>query len=84
MSFRTMHLRSVVTPDGAVILDMDQNVITTLNTTGGYVWQRLQQGKPIDEIVCDLSHETGVDPARVALDVQAFLDQLTSKRLLHN
>jgi hypothetical protein len=54
----------------------------TLNSTGGYVWERLRQGKLVDEIVRELASETGADHAMVDRDVQAFLDELKSKHLL--
>ena len=76
------HLRSIIDHDGAVILDIEHDAMLTLNSTGGYVWEKLKQGKLIDEIVCELASETGVDPATVELDVHAFLDELKSKHLL--
>ena|SRR6266436_634367 len=76
------HLRSVVDHDGAVILDIPHDTMLTLNSTGGYIWQKLEQGKLIDEIVSELSRDTGVDLAVVDRDVHAFLEQLKSKHLL--
>jgi hypothetical protein len=46
------------------------------------VWERLRQGKLVDEIVRELARETDADPATVDRDVQAFLDELKSKHLL--
>lgn len=77
------HLRSVVDQDGAVILDVEHDTMLTLNSTGGYIWQRLQQGKLIDEIIRELSHDSGVDLAVVDRDVHNFLEQLKSKHLLN-
>jgi hypothetical protein len=76
------HLRSIIDHDGAVILDFEHDAMLTLNSTGGYVWEKLRQGKLIDEIVCELANETGTDPATVDRDVHAFLDELKSKHLL--
>ncbi len=76
------HLRSIVDHDGAVILDIDRDAMLTLNATGGYVWEKLRQGKLVDEIVRDLASETGADPAAVDSDVHAFLDQLKSRHLV--
>ena len=44
-------LRSIIDHDGAVILDIDHDAMLTLNSTGGYVWEKLKQGKLIDEII---------------------------------
>ena len=49
------HIRAVVSPDGAVILDIEHDTITTLNTTGGYIWTELQAGKTISETIHDLA-----------------------------
>jgi hypothetical protein len=75
------HLRSIVDHDGGVILDIPQNTISTLNSTGAYVWERLERGMAIDAIVSELALETGTDPAIVHRDVEIFLDDLKSKHL---
>jgi len=82
MTTSSAHLRSVVDRDGAVILDMERNAISTLNGTGAYVWEGLQQGKSSDEIVKDLARETGVGVGVVDRDVHAFLEELKQKYLL--
>lgn len=76
------HLRSIIDHDGAVILDIEHDAMLTLNSTGGYVWEKLKQGKLIDEIISELAKETNTDPTTVDRDVQAFLDELKSKHLL--
>jgi hypothetical protein len=76
------HLRSVVDQDGAVILDIEHDVMLTLNSTGGYVWERLQRGKLIEEIIDDLSRDTGIEVAVVERDVRDFLENLKSRHVL--
>ncbi len=76
------HLRTIVDQDGAVILDIRNDTMLTLNPTGGYVWNKLQQGRTVEEIISDLARDTGVDPLLVEQDVRNFLDQLRSKHLL--
>jgi hypothetical protein len=75
-------LRSLVTPEGAMILDIAADEMTTLNATGGYVWARLREGKTVEQIVADLARETGQDPTVVIGDVQEFLEQLTERHLV--
>ena len=82
MSIVTPNLRSVVDHDGAVILDIPRDAMTTLNSTGAYVWQRLERGLSIDAIITDLARETGVDQVIVAADVMQFMEQLKSKHLV--
>jgi hypothetical protein len=82
MAYPATRLRSVVDPDGTLILDIEHDTIVTLNSTGGFVWDRLQQGKLVDDIVCELAAETGADVAAVDRDVRSFMEQLMSKHLL--
>jgi hypothetical protein len=76
------HVWSIVEHDGAVILDMERDEILTLNATGGQMWDKLRQGKLIDEIARELAAETGADAATVDRDVRAFLDELKARHLL--
>ena len=75
------HLRSIIDHDGAVILDIEHDAMLTLNSTGGYVWEKLKQGKLIDEIISELAKDTNTDPTTVDRDVHVFIDQLKSKHL---
>jgi len=76
------HVRSIIDGDGAVILDLEHDSMLTLNATGGYVWNKLQQGEMIDDIIRKLAQETLTDVAIVERDVRDFLDQLKAKRLV--
>jgi len=82
MTMVSPHVRSIVDYDGAVIIDFERDSMVTLNSTGGYVWNKLRQGKLIAEIIVELASETGTDIATVDRDVRAFLDGLQSKHLL--
>ena len=76
------HLRSVVDADGAVILDLERNSMLTLNSTGGYIWDKLQQGDMPEEIIRKLADETLTDVAIVERDVRDFLEQLKLRRII--
>jgi hypothetical protein len=76
------HLRSVVNQDGAAILDITHNQITTLNSTGGFVWDRLQRGWTVEQAIEDLAIESDTDPAFVEGGVRTFVQQLKSHDLL--
>jgi hypothetical protein len=65
-----------------MILDISADEVITLNSSGGYIWARLQEGKTVDEIVAVLAKETGRDLALVADDVHEFVEQLTAKHLV--
>lgn len=76
------HIRSVADHDGAVILDIPHNAMTTFNSTGAYVWERLQRGLQVDAIISELAHDTGVDELLVTKDVEEFMEQLKSKHMV--
>jgi hypothetical protein len=76
------HLRTAVNADGAAILDIPHNQITTLNSTGAFIWDKLQQGLAVDQVVRDLATASSTDPMIVEKDVYSFLEQLRSKQLL--
>jgi hypothetical protein len=82
MSSPLPHLSTVTNRDGAAILDVSRRQIMTLNSTGAYIWDKLQHGKTVNEVVRDLAHECSADPLVVARDVQIFLEQLKAKHLL--
>jgi hypothetical protein len=76
------NLRTIANEDGAAILDIDHDSISTLNPTGAYVWQGLQQAESVETIVAKLTRETGEDPLVVDRDVRAFIEELKKKQLL--
>lgn len=75
-------LRSRVTPDGAMILDIAADEVTTINSTAGYIWERLEEGKTIDQIIEDVATKTGHDPVVVGNDVHEFIEQMAAKNLV--
>lgn len=76
------HIRAIVDHDGAVILDMRNDSMLTLNRTGGYVWTKFGEGESMHEIVHDLAWDTGEDPIVVEEDVRQFLDALLANQLI--
>ena len=77
-----MNLKHAVNRDGAIILDTPNNAMTPLNSTGAYIWQRLERGILLGDIVKELASETGVEQTIVAADVDRFIDELKARRLL--
>jgi hypothetical protein len=76
------HIRSLTDQDGAVLLDLRRDKMLTLNSTGGYIWERLRAGELVDDIIRDLSYETGMPSVVVERDVQEFLEGLKSRHIL--
>jgi hypothetical protein len=82
MTAITTNLRSVITPDGAMILDITRNVMVPLNSMGGYIWNKLQEGSSVDDIVRELVRDADVDAATIESDVYSFLEQLATMHLV--
>jgi Coenzyme PQQ synthesis protein D (PqqD) len=76
------HLQSVADQDGAVILDIERGLISTLNPTGAYVWQGLQREQSLETVIANLARETGEEYLMVERDVREFVDDLKQKGLL--
>jgi Coenzyme PQQ synthesis protein D (PqqD) len=76
------NLKAIVNEDGAVILDIDHDLMSTLNPTGAYVWQGLQRGETIEMIISNLSRDTGEDSLLVEPDVREFVAELQQKHLM--
>ena len=77
----TSRLKSVVSNDGAAILDIENNSISTLNPTGAFVWKGLEREQSVEMIVAELAKETGASIDQVDCDVRAFVQQLREQKL---
>jgi hypothetical protein len=82
LAIENRHLKTVVDQDGAAILDIERGLISTLNDTGAYVWDKLQRGDSLSSIVADLARETGEKSLIVERDVLEFLEDLKQNQLL--
>jgi hypothetical protein len=76
------HLRTIVNEDGAAILDTQRGTISTLNTTGAYIWQALERGEREDAIVAGLARETDCSQEDIAQDVNDFIVALQERKIL--
>ena len=82
MSHKTAHLRTIVNQDGAAVLDTERGTISTLNTTGAYIWQALERGQREEDIVDQLARETGESPNTIRHDVKDFIASLRDQKML--
>ena len=82
MTSHGSHLRTVSNPDGAVILDTKLGKISTLNSTGAYVWEALHRGDDIGRIAANLAFETGQQVEALERDVRDFIATLKAQHLL--
>lgn len=70
---RTVAGETVVIPTGG---DLDLNMMITLNETGKFLWQRLEQGAEQEELVAALLGEYDVDEQTARYHVAAFVEKL--------
>ncbi len=75
-------VKSVVEPEGAVILDIPNNQILHLNSTGSFVWKQLSEGNSPVDIVRALAAETSMSPLQIEEEVLTFLRQLETEKLI--
>jgi len=76
------HLNAIANEDGAVILDAHSGTISTLNSSGAFVWQALERGEAVENIVANLARETTEKLETVRKDVLAFINALESNHLM--
>lgn len=70
----------IVVPIGAQTLDF--RCIITLNETGAFLWQQLQQERTADDLVAALLAEYEVTEAVARADVDKFVANLKEAELL--
>ena len=78
------YLQTVVDQVGVAILDIDRGQVSKLNPTGAFVWQRLQRGETIEEVIANLACETGEEIHVNERDVREFVEVLKEQRLLRS
>ena len=76
---RTVADETVVLPSGD---ELDLNMMITLNDTGKFLWQKLEVGAEVDELVADLLKEYDVDEATARAGVERFIAKLNENGFL--
>lgn len=76
---RTVAGETVVLPSGD---ELDLNMMITLNDTGKFLWQKLEVGAEVDELVADLLKEYDVDEATARAGVERFIAKLNENGFL--
>lgn len=72
---------TVVIPSGN---DLDLNMMITLNGTGKFLWERLEKGALIDDLVDAVCGEYEVTHERARAAVCAFIEKLNDNGFLEN
>jgi hypothetical protein len=76
------HVRSSVTDEGIVLLDVATGRIFSANAIGARIWRGLEDGEPVGAIVDRIAAETGADRAVVDRDAAQFIEMLRVRALV--
>lgn len=71
----------VIVPTGANIIDF--SAMITINETGAFLWNNLQEDITEEALVDALTAEYDVDRTTAETDVKEFIDVLKSKKVLN-
>jgi len=76
------NVRSTVTDEGVVFMDVSNGAIFHSNPIGARVWTKLQQGESIAQMVEEISAEFQAPKEQVEADVKEYLASLQTRGLL--
>jgi hypothetical protein len=82
MSSASDRLRSASTPDGSVVLNVENGKIFRLNPIGSLILTRLNTGTPIPQVLEEISRQCHVQVETIRDDVLHFLSTLDAFGLL--
>ena len=82
MTLQNRRFRVILNQDGAAILDTIVGKITTLNSSGAFVWQALERGEEIETIIEGLARTMGEHLEVIKGDVLGFVEVLKKQDLL--
>jgi hypothetical protein len=69
-------------PEETVLLDIEAETAVRLNTTGAWIWERLEQPRKVSELASGLAERFEIDEERALGDVVAFAREMTRRDLL--
>lgn len=75
-------IRQTQTPDGAVLLDIEQGQMFCLNPVGSKILELIGTGCEEEEIAAQLSALSGAELEIVRADVREFIETLSRHRLV--
>jgi len=75
-------IRRTRTPDGTVLLDVEQGRMFSLNPVGSEILEMVERGLGEDEVACQVSSLYGQDLETVRADVHEFLGNLSEQQII--
>jgi hypothetical protein len=65
-----------------VVLNLDTNAYARLNSTGRWVWEKLDRPQTLESLARELAAEFGIDSERARADVREFVRGLLERGLV--
>jgi hypothetical protein len=78
------HIRTTITQDGAVLMNIKGGNMVTLNPIGSIIWQQLSDGHSREQVAAQISSEFGISQEQASADVNEFLEQLEAEHLIES
>ena len=78
----TGRFSETVIDEEVVVMSLDNGDFFSLTGTAREIWDLIDGTRSRDRLIGELSQRHAVDPATVAADVDAFLDQLAAAGLV--
>lgn len=66
----------------AIVLDLETSVYYSLNEVGAYAWERLGEGKTVDDVLAAIVSEFDVAESTARKDLDELVAKLRERRLL--
>jgi Coenzyme PQQ synthesis protein D (PqqD) len=79
------HVRATISPDGAVLLDIEKGLCYSLNVVGAKIWQVIESGAghaTFKDLVNALASQFNVSQDELARDIEEYLQELEKKLLI--
>ena len=76
------HATSAQVEGESVILDMEEGVYYGLNPTGSRIWEAIQEGRRVEEVVSVILEQYDVEPEKCRKDVVSLIKRLEKNDLV--
>jgi len=76
------YVRTTITADGAVLMNIKGGQMITLNPIGSIIWRGLADGRSQEQIASGLASEFGLPMEQTLADVNEFIEQLRAQQLI--
>lgn len=68
--------------DDGIVLDLETSAYYSLNEVGSFIWERLGEGKTLDEVVAEVCDAYEVAEPEARKDAEELVAKLVSQKLL--